>query len=108
MAVTLCGRGSFPLVGFVWFFFPAFQMTETRGCSHTGEESLRAQSGVKVPDGGCSGKSTGREGQRPRMRTEGPVLSLAASPTLWDQHSIRGRVGRQPRDGGGVGGGTGS
>ena len=32
------------------------------------------------------------------MRTECPVLSLAASPTLWDQHSNRGRVGRWPRD----------
>ena len=32
------------------------------------------------------------------MRTECPVLSLAASPTLWDQHSNRGRVGRRPRD----------
>lgn len=58
--------------------------------------------------GGCSGKSTGREGQRPRPRTEGSVLSLAASPTLWDQHSNRGRVDRQPHGGGGAGGGTGS
>ena len=39
---------------------------------------------------------------------EGPVLSLAASPTLWDQHSNRGRVDRQPHGGGGAGGGTGS
>lgn len=47
VAVTLCGRGSFPWLGF--FFSPAFQRTGTHGCSHTGEESLRAQWGLKVP-----------------------------------------------------------
>lgn len=51
VAVTLCGRGSFPWLG-LFVFFPAFQMTGTQGCSHTGEESLGAQYGVKVPDGG--------------------------------------------------------
>lgn len=43
-------EGVLPLAGFV--FFPAFQMTGTQGCSHRSEESLGAQYGVKVPDGG--------------------------------------------------------